>query len=214
MISTEGLDTMVSANSNTAEIEATEFSGHKLTPLTQQNHSAPRGTPCIDRANYKLTVDGQVNHPLSLSYADLLAYPQIPQLIELDCVEGWKYWAKWTGPYLSDILDDAKVKSDAKVVVFHTADSPEGFSTLDLNYIYVNKIIIALKNNDVTLPAAKGFPFQVIAKDNSKWAKWVTRIELSPDSSFRGYSQINVYKSVFCNCSAAPWWWPFPWWPR
>ena len=66
---------------------------------------------------------------------------------------------------------------------------PTGYSSLDLSYIGGNHIIIALKDNDIILPPDRGFPFQVIAmsKFGYKWAKWVTRIELSSDTSFRGY---------------------------
>jgi DMSO/TMAO reductase YedYZ molybdopterin-dependent catalytic subunit len=173
----------------TGEIEATEFMGHVLTPISQQNNNALAGTQYIDRESYRLTVDGLVDNPLSLSYADLQAYPQIDQLMELDCVEGWNFVAKWTGPTLSAIFNDAKVSPEAKIAIFHTADVPQGYSSLDLTYIYDEDIIIALKDNDITLPPERGFPFQVVAmsKFGYKWAKWVTRIELSSDISFRGY---------------------------
>jgi DMSO/TMAO reductase YedYZ molybdopterin-dependent catalytic subunit len=109
--------------------------------------------------------------------------------MDLDCVEGWSFTAKWTGPALTNLLQQAGVKQDAVIVIFHTADVPEGYTSLDLQYILENHIIIALKLNDVTLPADRGFPFQVVAmsKYGYKWAKWVTRIELSSDTSFRGY---------------------------
>jgi DMSO/TMAO reductase YedYZ molybdopterin-dependent catalytic subunit len=84
---------------------------------------------------------------------------------------------------------------------------------MDLNYIFKNNIIIALKDNDITLSADKGFPFQVVAMGKIKWPKWVTRIELSSDTKFRGSSESNAYNMVFCNCEIGhPWWWPW-WWP-
>jgi DMSO/TMAO reductase YedYZ molybdopterin-dependent catalytic subunit len=173
----------------TGEIEATEFMGHALTPISQQNNNALAGTQYIDRESYRLTVDGLVDSPLSLSYADLQDYPQISQLMELDCVEGWNFVAKWTGPALRDIFDDAKVRPEAQIAIFHTTDVPQGYSSLELTYIYDQNIIIALKDNDITLPPERGFPFQVVAmsKFGYKWAKWVNRIELSSDISFRGY---------------------------
>jgi DMSO/TMAO reductase YedYZ molybdopterin-dependent catalytic subunit len=173
----------------TGETEATEFMGHPLTPISQQNNNALAGTQYIDRESYRLTVDGLVDNPLSLSYTDLQAYPQISQLMDLDCVEGWNFTAKWTGPALSAIFNDAGVRPEAKIAIFHTADVPQGYTSLDLSYIYDENIIIALKDNDITLPPERGFPFQVVAmsKFGYKWAKWVTRIELSSDTSFRGY---------------------------
>jgi DMSO/TMAO reductase YedYZ molybdopterin-dependent catalytic subunit len=179
------------------EVEATEFQGVKLTPIKDQNNNALQGTQIIDKNTYKLTVDGLVDHPLTLSYADLQAYPQISQLMDLNCVEGWNFTAKWTGPALSAIFADAGVKPEAVIAIFYTADVPEGYTSLDLNYINTNNIIIALKLNDITLPPDRGFPFQVVAKSKFgyKWAKWVTRIELSSDTNFRGYWESNGYNN-------------------
>jgi DMSO/TMAO reductase YedYZ molybdopterin-dependent catalytic subunit/predicted lipoprotein with Yx(FWY)xxD motif len=177
------------------EIEAAEFQGHELTPISQQNNNALAGTEYIDMSTYTLTIDGLVDHPLVLTYKDLLAYPQISQLMDLNCVEGWDFTAKWTGPALSAIFATAGVKTDAKIAIFHTADVPEGYTSLDLNYINSSGIIIGLKDNDITLPFDRGFPFQVVAmnKYGYKWAKWVTRIELSSDTTFRGYWETNGY---------------------
>ena len=171
------------------ELEATEFMGVQLTPINGQNNNSLVGTQLINKDTYILTVDGLVDHPLSLTYADLQAYPQISQLMDLNCVEGWKFTAKWTGPALSAIFTDVGVKPEAKIVIFYTADAVEGYSSLDLDYIISNNIIIALKDNDITLTPDRGFPFQVVAmsKFGYKWAKWVTRIELSDNTSFRGF---------------------------
>jgi DMSO/TMAO reductase YedYZ molybdopterin-dependent catalytic subunit len=181
----------------TTEVEATEFMGKKLTPISQQRNNALAGTQIIDRATYRLAVNGLVEKPLSLSYDDLLAYPQVSRLMDLDCVEGWNFTAKWTGPALNAIFTDAGLKPEAKIVIFHTADVPDGYSSLDLSYIQDNDIIIALKLNDITLPPDRGFPFQVVAmsKFGYKWAKWVTRIEISDDTSFRGYWESYGYSN-------------------
>jgi DMSO/TMAO reductase YedYZ molybdopterin-dependent catalytic subunit len=181
----------------TGEIEATEFQGTKLTPIAEQRNNALAGTQYIDRNTYKLTVDGLVENPLTLTYAQLLVYPQESWLMDLNCVEGWNFTAKWTGPELNSIFNDARVNPDAKIVIFYTADVPEGYSSLDLSYIRDNKIIIALKLNDITLPQERGFPFQVVAKSKFgyKWAKWVTRIELSSNVNFRGYWESYGYNN-------------------
>jgi DMSO/TMAO reductase YedYZ molybdopterin-dependent catalytic subunit len=179
------------------EVEATEFMGVQLTPINQQNNNALAGTQLIDKDTYSLTVNGLVDHPLSLTYADLEAYPQISQLMDLNCVEGWSFTAKWTGPALSAIFAEAGVKTEAKIVIFYTADDVEGYSSLDLDYVISNNIIIALKDNDITLPPERGFPFQVVAmsKFGYKWAKWVTRIELSDNTSFRGFWESHGYNN-------------------
>jgi DMSO/TMAO reductase YedYZ molybdopterin-dependent catalytic subunit len=188
---------LTSSTALNGEIEATEFQGVKLTPINKQNNNALAGTQHINQATYRLTVDGLVDHPLSLSYADLQAYPQISQLMKLNCVEGWNFTAKWTGPSLSSIFTDAGIQQSAVIAIFYTADVPIGYTSLDLKYINDNNIIIALKDNDITLPADRGFPFQVVAnsKFGYKWAKWVTRIELSSNTNFRGYWESNGYNN-------------------
>jgi DMSO/TMAO reductase YedYZ molybdopterin-dependent catalytic subunit len=179
------------------EVEATEFMGQKLTPISQQLNNALAGTKVINNETYRLVVDGLVDSALNLSYADLLAYPQVSKLVDLVCVEGWRFTAKWTGPTLDSIFADAKVKPEAKIAIFYTADDSVGYTSLELSYIQENNIIIALKDNDITLPPDRGFPFQVIAegKWGYKWAKWVTRIELSADTNFRGFWESRGYSN-------------------
>ena len=178
------------------EVEATEFQGKKLTPIADQLNNALKGTQNIDQSTYILTVDGLVDKPLNLSYADLQAYPQISKLMDLDCVEGWNFTAKWTGPELNAIFTAAKVQPEALVAIFHTSEG-EAFTSLDLSYIREKNIVIALKLNDITLPPDRGFPFQVVAesKYGYKWAKWVTRIELSSNANFKGYWESSGYNN-------------------
>jgi len=181
----------------TEEVEATEFQGVKLTPISKQDNNALAGTQFIDRQSYKLTVDGLVENPLTLTYEQLLAYPQESWLMLFNCVEGWNFTAKWTGPQINSILNDAKVKPEAKIIIFHTTDVPDGYTSLDLNYIRDNNILIAFKINDITLTPDRGFPFQTVAKSKFgyKWAKWVTRMELSSDINFRGYWESAGYNN-------------------
>lgn len=113
-------------------------------------------------------------------------------------MEGWSFIAKWTGPELTSILDDAGVKPEAKILIFYTADSASGYTSLDLSYIHDKDIIIAMRLNDITLPQDRGFPFQVVAegKYGYKWAKWVTRIEVSDNVNFRGYWESRGYSNT------------------
>jgi len=170
------------------EVEATEYLGIKLTPIAQQGNNAIKGTQYIDRAAYRLVVDGLVEQPLSLTYDDLLALPAESRLTDLNCVEGWYFTAKWSGPALVSIFEKVRPKPGVTTVIFHTVDA-DRYSSLEYSYIIDRRTIIALRLNDVTIPADRGFPFQVVAegKFGYKWAKWVVRIELTDDTTFRGY---------------------------
>jgi len=107
------------------------------------------------------------------------------------------FTAEWMGPSLSAIFAAAGVQPSATVAIFHTADVPTGYTSLNLSYIENSNIIIALKDNNITLTADRGWPFQVVSygKYGYKWAKWVTRIELSSNSNFRGYWESNGYNN-------------------
>ena len=80
-------------------------------------------------------------------------------------------------------------------MIFHAYD---GYTTsLPLDYIIENKIMLAHKMNGVILPAERGFPFQLVAESKwgYKWIKWVTQIELSNDPNYRGYWESRGYSN-------------------
>ncbi|HEV7148417.1 MAG TPA: molybdopterin-dependent oxidoreductase, partial [Pedococcus sp.] len=52
--------------------------------------------PRVDVSSWRLTIDGNVEHPVSLSFAQLLAMPMIEQDITLNCVSN-----EVGGPYIS-----------------------------------------------------------------------------------------------------------------
>ena len=132
-------------------------------------------------------------HPLNLTYDQVLARQKYSKVVTLNCVEGWNATILWEGVLLSDIFNQAGVKPGANTVIFRAYD---GYSTsLPLDYIRDNDIILAYKQNNVTLTPEWGFPFQVVAEDKYgyKWAKWITSIEVSNDSNFEGYWESRGY---------------------
>ncbi len=180
------------------ETEATEYMGQSLTPLKEQRNNALAGIQRLDSATYRLKVSGLVDTPLELTYADLQALPQVSKVLDMNCVEGWDFTAKWTGPTLKSVFEKAGVKTSANNVIFRTSDALEGgYTSLLLDYVLTKDIILGLKINDLTLPADRGFPFQVVAesKFGYKWAKWVTEIELSDDLTFKGYWESEGYSN-------------------
>jgi DMSO/TMAO reductase YedYZ molybdopterin-dependent catalytic subunit len=68
-------------------------------------------------------VCGLVETPLKLSLAELRKLPSRTQITRHDCVEGWSCIGKWTGVPLSEILDRARLKPQARYVVFRCADT-------------------------------------------------------------------------------------------
>ena len=50
-------------------------------------------------------------------------------------------------------------------------------------------LYLAYKMNNATIPPERGYPFQLVAESKwgYKWIKWIVRIELSDDPSYRGF---------------------------
>jgi DMSO/TMAO reductase YedYZ molybdopterin-dependent catalytic subunit len=93
----------------------------------------------------------------------------------------------WEGVLVQDLLDDAGILPTATVVIFYAHD---GYTTsLPLDYILSNNILLAYKMNGIILPPERGFPFQLVAESKLgyKWIKWVTAIELSDNAAYLGY---------------------------
>lgn len=54
-------------------------------------------TPQIDPAQFRLTINGEVNQPLQLSMADIQELPLTSMVIRHVCVEGWAAIVQWSG---------------------------------------------------------------------------------------------------------------------
>jgi DMSO/TMAO reductase YedYZ molybdopterin-dependent catalytic subunit len=173
--------------------EVREYQGENLGAIDDFRENSISGPRQVDIASYRLTVDGLVARPTTLTYDDVLNRQRYQKVVQLNCVEGWSVKVLWEGVLLEDLLQLAGVQEGAKVIIFHAADTYT--STLPVQYVRDNKLLLAAKMNGVTLPAERGFPFQVVAEDKwgYKWVRWVTRIELSADEQYRGYWERNGY---------------------
>lgn len=175
-------------------VEAKAFLGINLTPMSEQGNNAINGTQYINRTTYRLRVTGLVENDLNLSYDDLLDMQAYSEVAYLPCVEGWGFNAQWTGFRVIDLLNLAKLKPDATYVVFYSSD---GYSTgLPLSYIRNQRVLMAYGINNVTLPASRGFPFQLVAvnKYGYKWAKWITSIVVV-NRTLAGYWESRGYSN-------------------
>lgn len=135
-------------------------------------------------AAYRLLVDGAVERRRAFSLAELQALPQQTQITRHDCVEGWSAIGKWSGVRLSDVLDAARVRDDARYAVFHCMDDDGSgnlyYESLDLHQARHPQALLAMRLNDAPLDPAHGAPvrLRVPTQLGYKSAKWIGRIEL------------------------------------
>ncbi len=150
--------------------------------------------PSIDARSWTLRIDGHVDAPTSLGYADLLAMPAVEQYVTLQCISNFVggdlvSTAKWTGVPLADVLARAGgITTGAVRVVFHAVG---GYSdSLPVAKALERSTIVAYGMNGLALPRAHGYPARIIAPGiyGMKNVKWVERIEVV-DYDYQGYWQ-------------------------
>jgi DMSO/TMAO reductase YedYZ molybdopterin-dependent catalytic subunit len=168
---------------------AREFSPADISPNFRGNGTTDPGDATYAAhaaagfTDWKLAVGGLVEHPLELSLAQVRALPQRTQITRHDCVEGWSAIGQWTGPQLKTILDMARLKPEARYVVFRCADMLEGapyYESVDLIDAFHLQTIVAHQLNGAPLPVKNGAPLRMRIERQLgyKHAKYVNAIEV------------------------------------
>ena len=180
-----------------AAAQVLEYNGQALSSILDSREKSISGPRFIDPADYSLSIVGLVRSATTLSYEQVIADHEIHQrAATLDCEEGGGVTLLWEGVLVRDLLDGAGVLPEAKIVIFRSVD---GYSTsLFLDYLYDNDIILAHKVNGVALPPELGYPFQVVAegKWGYKWSKWVHEIEVSDDVLYEGHWESQGFSDI------------------
>ena len=176
--------------------EVKEYQGENLSSINDFRENSIKGPQHIDINNYQLKITGLAAKPTDYTYDEVISgNTRYEKVVRLDCVEGWAVNILWEGIQVRDILAQAGPLPSAKVVIFHAYD---GYTTsFPIEYIMDNPIIIAYQMNGVTIPPERGFPFQLVAESKwgYKWIKWITQIELSDDTSYKGYWEERGYSN-------------------
>ncbi len=170
---------------------AREYSPAEVSPFFRGNGSTDVDTPAYRAAaaaqfaDWQLAVGGLVERPLSLSLAAIRALPQRTQITRHDCVEGWSAIGQWTGPQLSTILGQAGVRSEARYIVFHCADTLAGaryYESCDMDDALHPQTIIAHQLGGKPLPVRNGAPLRLRIERQLgyKHAKYLTGIDAVP----------------------------------
>ncbi len=186
-------------NNQPIELDSTEvkeYKGKKLSSINDFRENSIKGPQYIKEENYNLKITGLVNKPQAYSYNKVIEeYQNYKKVVTLKCVEGWSVTILWEGFLVRDLLKEADIKPEAKIVIFKAFDGYS--SSLPLDYLIENDIIIAYKMNEVILPPERGFPFQLVAekKWGYKWVKWITEIELSDKEDYKGYWENRGYSN-------------------
>jgi DMSO/TMAO reductase YedYZ molybdopterin-dependent catalytic subunit len=144
------------------------------------------------KEEYRLVIDGLVKGTKSFSYNDLKSFPQIEQVADFHCVEGWSVQdIKWGGFRFGEIMSRVEPDPKATHIVFHsfgkTGSVPKGqdhyIESLPISELLDPKreIMLVLNMNHNPLPEDHGAPLRLIAPYDLgyKSIKFISRIEFT-----------------------------------
>ncbi|WP_232677351.1 molybdopterin-dependent oxidoreductase [Nocardioides sp. R-C-SC26] len=170
-----------------------------ITPLRVSNADFYRvdtrlDTPVVDSEGWTLTVDGDVENELTITFDELLAMPMVERDITLTCVSnsvGGKYvgGARWLGVPLKDVLDMAGVGSKADQILSTDFDGMTISTPLDLA-TDGREALIAVGMNGEALPREHGFPVRLVIPGLYGFisaTKWLTKITLTTYAEQESY---------------------------
>jgi len=136
------------------------------------------GVPRIKLETWRLSVSGLVENELNLSFEELQRLPQVKLTRDFHCVTKWSIKdVAWEGVRFRELARLAKVRSEAKWVMFHCVD---GYTTpVPLEDAMAEDSMIAFKMNGEPIPVEQGFPARPFFPHLYVWksAKWLTKIE-------------------------------------
>lgn len=137
--------------------------------------------PRIDRDDWILTVDGEVENPLELDWEGFMALPQIESVSDFHCVEGWSVLdQRWEGVLFRTLVERVKPRAEAGFVWFECHD---GYTTsLPRERLMDDDVIIAHSLNEEDLPQPLGGPVRLIvpklyAYKSPMWLRRMTFME-------------------------------------
>lgn len=149
--------------------------------------------PQVSPDDWTLKVTGLVDHELELTFEELLARPQIEELVTLSCVSNEVGGdlvgnARWQGTLLADLLREAGPTAEAEQVLGVSVDGFTAGFPLEIA-MDGRPAIVAVGMNGEPLPIVHGFPARLVVPGLYGYVsatKWLSEIRLTT-SDVDGY---------------------------
>ncbi len=153
-------------------------------------YSVTGHSPKRTAAEYRLTVDGLVDEPLSLTFEELrTGLPQTRLTKDFQCVTGWRVEdVEWAGVTVADVLDRAGVAAGATHLRFHSFDGTYT-ETLTLDQARRPDVLVAHVMLGEPVTRVHGGPVRLYVAPmyGYKSLKWLERIEVTDSLEPVGY---------------------------
>ncbi len=181
-----------------------------------RNQGAIMETP-VALSDWKLSIEGEVEHPLSLTFDEILRMPKAIVSNTLECSGNGRSLLKtkakgnpwtiggvgnavWSGVWLRDLLSKAAATKKAVHVAFEGLDRPLGSAGIKFTRSIplkkaMDSTLLAYEMNGDPLPLKHGFPLRALALGwtGANCVKWLSRITVL-DSPLEGFYMDKVYR--------------------
>jgi DMSO/TMAO reductase YedYZ molybdopterin-dependent catalytic subunit len=150
--------------------------------------------PRVDLGSWRLSITGQVDSPVTLSFADLLDRPLVERVVTLNCVSnevGGPYigTARWLGVPLVPLLREAGVQAGADQALARSVDGMT-IGTPVAALLDGREPLLCVGMNGEPLPLEHGFPVRVLTPGLYGYVgscKWVQELELTTFDAVDAY---------------------------
>ena len=136
--------------------------------------------PNEDLATWTLTISGEVEEPVTLTYEELTALPATEVTTDIHCVTRWsRFDAQFKGVHWSELAKLCKPKPSARFVVAH---AEQGYTAnVPLAAIEDEQALVVYEADGAPLTPDHGWPVRLFVPSKYFWksAKWLREIELS-----------------------------------
>ena len=151
------------------------------------------GTPRIDMAGWRLTVSGEVESPIELTWDDFLGLADEEVVADFHCVTQWsRLNVGWEGAQAMRVIGLASPNARARFAMIHCYD---GYTTnIDLAALRSPDVLFAHRQDGAPLERGHGGPLRLVVPSRYGWksAKWVKGVELL-DADSPGFWEVNGY---------------------
>ncbi|OYU14849.1 MAG: sulfite oxidase-like oxidoreductase [Alphaproteobacteria bacterium PA4] len=134
--------------------------------------------PDVQRADWRLTIDGLVVNPTVWTWNAFLDQPKFEDISDMHCVTQWsRYDNRWEGVSTQHLLSVVQPLPQANHVVLHGYD---GYTTnVRLDHFAEEDCLLAHSHDGVPLSREHGGPVRAIIPRWYLWksAKWLKRLE-------------------------------------
>ncbi len=183
-----------------ADLATTDLKSAGISPIVVPNADFYRIdtafiAPTVERDTWRLKVTGRVDHPVELTYEELVALPIIEQFVTIACVSNEVGGdlvgnAKWTGVKLRDVLAMAGVQANADQLVGRSVDDFTAGMPLEWVMDPSREPMIAVGMNDAPLPRNHGYPARLIVPGLYGYVsatKWLSELQLTRFDEFQAF---------------------------